>query len=101
MIARCLKQVLLEFSNYEGNEAQPHTLRFAPKVERGEDFDGLLFVGLEQQGRIVTIDIDKLMRDHGDVDEMAIPIKLREKDFEQKYNVRLSGGLSTPHPINT
>ena len=102
MIARIYKkdptkQVLFEFPAFDGKEADPHTLRFAPNSK-----NTILFVGLENQGRIVTIDIDQLVENYNVKNEdLGDPIELTEDDFIDKFDVRLSGGDSVPTPINT
>ena len=93
------KQVLFRFpSNKNGREAQPHTLRFANV--KSDDLKGKLWVGLEEQGQIVQLNMNKILKDKNIGINEDKPIELSKCDFETIYDVRIKGD-SVPTPINT
>jgi virginiamycin B lyase len=104
------RQQLFTFPGLPENRlvrAQPHTLRFA-NVE-SKDNVGILWVGLENQGRIVRLNMAEIMKKYealGFVQMDATngpippPVALHEDDFSTVCDVRISGD-SIPTPINT
>ena len=80
-------------------DAQPHTLRFANVKE---DY-GMLWVGLENQGLIVKLNMVKLLTNnkmHATEGDIPLPFVLEETDFSTVCDVRISGD-NIPVPINT
>lgn len=93
------KQNLFRFPAKEGRKAMPHTLRFANM--KSEALEGMLFVGLEEQGIIVKLDMKEIMiKYQAELEEGTDPIDLCEKDYKTTYDVHISGD-ALPCPINT
>ncbi len=94
------KQDLFRFPCIGGRKAIPHTLRFANM--ESDALKGMLFIGLEEQGLIVKLDIKKNMTkpDYKCKIDEGKPVDLCEKDYETTYDVHISGD-TIPFPINT
>lgn len=96
------RQQIFIFPKEKGVHAQPHTLRFA-NVE-STDYFGMLWVGLEEQGRIVRLNMVEIMGKYVQMDAtegpIPLPVFLQEVDFSTVYDVHICGP-SIPKPINT
>lgn len=94
------KQDIFRFPTQDGRDAGPHTLIFA-NVKR-EDLEGKLWVGLEEQGRIVQLDMKKILEDKNNKETLKEGklVDLTENDFEKIYDVQIKGD-TIPCPINT
>ena len=97
------RQQLFKFPTLQGADAEPHTLIFS-NVE-SEKYKGKLWVGLEEQGLIVKLDMPTILDHYGNMHpvEGEIPdvIKLdASSDYETVYDVRIQGD-AFPRPINT
>jgi len=83
-------------------DAQPHTLIFANIKSDYEK--GMLWVGLENWGLIVKLNISDLLQKHQakDSTDRDSTIEIKEEDYVAVYDVRVYGaGGTTPIPINT
>lgn len=111
MIARVSKsnperQQLFQFPDSEdGKDAEPHTLIFS-NIKSDEQY-GKLYVGLEEQGLIVRLDMTKILAKYGGKmestpsDSTYEHVTLDPKtDYDAVYDVRMKGE-SIPYPINT
>jgi virginiamycin B lyase len=94
------KQDLFRFPSIGGRNAMPHTLKFASM--KSDALKGILFVGLEEQGLIVKLDMKEIMIKYkSEIDEATKPVDLcKESDYKTIYDVRISGD-TIPFPINT
>lgn len=93
------KQDIFEFPKINGRYAQPHTLRFANV--KSEDFKGKLWVGLEEQGIIVKLDMVELLDKYAEVLAKGDPVKLFPKDdYKSTLDCHIKGD-TIPTPINT
>jgi len=94
------KQDIFRFPTQNGRFACPHTLKFA-NIKR-KDLEGMLWVGLEEQGRIVKLDMKKIMsgKSNKKTLEEGKPVNLTEDDFETICDVQIKGD-TIPSPINT
>ena len=94
------RQQIFVFPVKDGLTADPHTLIFSNV--KSEENVGMLWVGLENQGRIVKLNMMKIMENRrmdareGEADH----IHLKDEDFSAIYDVRISGN-GMPKPINT
>jgi hypothetical protein len=92
------KQVLFKFPKDKyGREAQPHTLRFANS--KSDDLKGKIWVGLEEQGRIVQLNMDEILEENEIGMDEDKPFELSESHYKIKYDVRITGP-TIPTPIN-
>lgn len=89
------KQDIFRFPTQNGRVACPHTLRFA-NIKR-KDPEGKLWVGLEEQGRIVKLDMKMIMSDTNKKQtlEEGKPVDLTKVDFETICDVQIT--LSCQH----
>jgi len=79
--------------------AQPHTLRFANV--KSEALKGKLWVGLEEQGIIVKLDMIKLLKKYKKKLDLNIPVDLCAKtDYKSILDCRIKA-KTVPFPINT
>jgi virginiamycin B lyase len=101
------RQQIFTFPKKDCVHAQPHTLRFANV--KSIDYVGMLWVGLENQGQIVRLNMTEIMKKYGalgfvqmDATEGPIPppVPLQEDDLSTVCDVHISGD-SIPTPINT
>lgn len=92
-------QVTFEFPKWNGMEAVPHTLRFAPK--QSKEVPGMLYVSLEYQGRVVKIDTDALLKKYKTEVDQCKNVKMNEDDFDESFDVRMAVSPQIPVPINT
>jgi len=76
--------------------AQPHTLIFANT--KSHDEKGMLWVGLENWGLIVKLNMSVLVKKN----QPEGKIEITEEDYVEVYDVRVYGaGRTIPLPINT
>eukprot|EP00978_Attheya_sp_CCMP212_P009456 scaffold22356_cov53-Attheya_sp.AAC.8 len=105
------KQDLFKFPNFFHQDAQPqndpqhsawaqpHTLRFANV--KSEALKGKLWVGLEEQGIIVKLDMIELLTKYKDKLDLGIPVDLSAKDdYKSILDCRIKA-KTVPFPINT
>lgn len=79
-------------------DAQPHTIAFANT--KSDDLKGKVWVGLEEQGLIVKLDMNTVLKKYQNDVKNDRVIKLTEADYETTYDVRITGD-NIPTPINT
>mmetsp|Transcript_68771 Transcript_68771/g.76953 ORF Transcript_68771/g.76953 Transcript_68771/m.76953 type:complete len:536 (-) Transcript_68771:260-1867(-) len=93
------KQDIFHFPDYpKGRPAQPHTLRFSNV--KSESNKGILWVGLEEQGVIVKLDMNELLKTHSCTGNNKT-VELSRDDYKDILDVHIPKCDAIPTPINT